>query len=75
MGNIPFFVRQAFLNMNRNRQRTLFVLFCIALVGITLYNRPGEAGIGLLLIFTGVPFFYYWKDRKAAPDEEIDEPA
>lgn len=53
----------------------LFVLFCIALVGITLYNRPGEAGIGLLLIFTGVPFFYYWKDRKAAPDEEIDEPA
>ncbi|MCB1041576.1 MAG: hypothetical protein KDC35_01465, partial [Acidobacteria bacterium] len=33
MKHIPFFFRQAFANMDRNRQRTLFVLFCIA-VGV-----------------------------------------
>lgn len=33
MKHIPFFFRQAFANMNRNRQRTVFVLFCIA-VGV-----------------------------------------
>lgn len=54
MGNIPFFVRQAFLNMNRNRQRTLFVLFCIAVgVGAVVSLRSlglmiGEALTGNL---------------------------
>ncbi|MCA9988821.1 MAG: ABC transporter permease, partial [Anaerolineales bacterium] len=33
MQNLRFFLRQALSNMNRNRQRTLFVLFCIA-VGV-----------------------------------------
>ena len=33
MANLRFFLRQALANMNRNRQRTLFVLFCIA-VGV-----------------------------------------
>ena len=33
MKNVGFFMRQALSNMNRNRQRTLFVLFCIA-VGV-----------------------------------------
>lgn len=50
----------------------LFVLFCIALVGITLYNRPGEAGIGLLLILTGIPFFFAWRSRPAM-EGEVDE--
>lgn len=54
MGHIPFFVRQAFLNMNRNRQRTLFVLFCIAVgVGAVVSLRSlglmiGEALTGNL---------------------------
>lgn len=54
MGNIPFFIRQAFLNMNRNRQRTLFVLFCIAVgVGAVVSLRSlglmiGEALTGNL---------------------------
>lgn len=30
MKHFTFFIRQALLQMNRNRQRTLFVLFCIA---------------------------------------------
>lgn len=51
-----------------------FVLFCVALIIITLYNRPGEAGIGLLLILTGIPFFWKWRHRTGKSLEEIDEP-
>lgn len=42
----------------------IFVLFCIALVIITLYNRPGESVIGLLLILTGLIPFYLWRNRQ-----------
>ncbi len=50
----------------------LFVLFCLALVVITLYNRPGEAGIGLLLILSGIPFFMAWRHRPPM-DGDVDE--
>ena len=43
----------------------LFVAFCIVLVGITMYNRPGESVIGLALILTGAPLYYYWKKKHA----------
>jgi basic amino acid/polyamine antiporter, APA family len=39
----------------------IFVLFCIALIIITCINRPYEAGFGVLLMLTGVPFYYYWQ--------------
>jgi APA family basic amino acid/polyamine antiporter len=39
----------------------LFVLFCMALVLITFYNRPGEATIGLALMLTGVPPYLIWR--------------
>jgi basic amino acid/polyamine antiporter, APA family len=38
----------------------LFVLFCAALVVITCINRPREAAMGLILMLTGVPFYWYW---------------
>jgi APA family basic amino acid/polyamine antiporter len=38
----------------------LFVLFCAALVIITCINRPREAAMGLGLMLTGVPFYWYW---------------
>ncbi len=38
----------------------LFVLFCIALIIITCKTHPREAGIGLALMLTGVPFYFYW---------------
>jgi APA family basic amino acid/polyamine antiporter len=41
----------------------LFVLFCVVLVAVTIYQDPGNAGIGLLLIFSGIPFYFLWKDR------------
>ncbi|MCF8246821.1 MAG: amino acid permease [Saprospiraceae bacterium] len=39
----------------------LFILFCIGLVINTLIEQPREAGIGLFLIATGIPFYYYFK--------------
>ncbi|MDJ1481544.1 amino acid permease [Cytophagaceae bacterium YF14B1] len=38
----------------------LFIIFCIVLIANTLIERPREAGIGLFLILTGLPFYFYW---------------
>lgn len=43
----------------------IFILFCLALICNTLIARPREAGFGLLLIASGIPF-YYWFTRKSA---------
>lgn len=42
----------------------LFIVFCILLVGNTLIERPREAGIGLILILLGIPF-YRWFRRES----------
>lgn len=41
----------------------LFVIFCFALIIITLFTHPREAGIGLVLMLTGVPFYFYWNKQ------------
>jgi basic amino acid/polyamine antiporter, APA family len=41
----------------------LFVLFCIALIIITCINHPREAAIGLVLMATGLPFYFYWSAK------------
>jgi len=43
----------------------LFVLFCAALIVITCINSPREAGLGIVLMLTGVPFYWYWNSRKS----------
>jgi APA family basic amino acid/polyamine antiporter len=48
----------------------MFVAFCLVLIILTLYNRPGEAIIGLLLIGTGIPFYLKWKNRPAMADAD-----
>jgi APA family basic amino acid/polyamine antiporter len=40
----------------------LFIIFCIFLIGNTLYTRPREAGIGLTLILLGIPFYMWFKN-------------
>ena len=40
----------------------IFILFCIALFFNTIVTRPREAGMGILLMLTGIPF-YYWFNR------------
>jgi len=42
----------------------IFVIFCLFLIGNTIISRPREAGIGLVLIFLGVPF-YWWFQRQS----------
>lgn len=43
----------------------VFVLFCLTLLTITFVNSPVKSVIGLLLIFSGLPFYFYWKKSKA----------
>ncbi len=41
----------------------IVILFCAALFINTIIERPREAGIGMALMLSGVPF-YYWFNRK-----------
>ncbi|MCC6292670.1 MAG: amino acid permease [Bryobacterales bacterium] len=41
----------------------LFVLVAGALILSTLRDSPRESMLGLVLIFAGLPFYFYWKKR------------
>lgn len=41
----------------------LFVVFCLVLVAVTIYQAPRNAGIGLVLIFSGIPLYFHWRRR------------
>lgn len=41
----------------------LFVIFCAALVIISVVEKPREAGIGAALILTGVPVYFYMRKK------------
>lgn len=47
---------------------SIFILFCIVLLINTFYTRPREAFMGIGLILTGVPLFFYFKKRKKRED-------
>lgn len=38
----------------------IFVLFCLTLVLVTIFQNPRDAGIGLGLILIGIPFYIFW---------------
>lgn len=42
----------------------VFIAFCAVLVVNSLVERPWECGMGLCLMATGVPFYYFWKTQK-----------
>ena len=42
----------------------LFVLFCVALIVITCINHPREATLGIVLMLSGLPFYFYWTRKK-----------
>jgi len=44
----------------------IFIVFCLALIVITLVERPREALLGLGLMLTGVPFYLYWVGKMKA---------
>lgn len=45
----------------------VFILFCLALIATTLMARPREALLGLGLMLTGVPFYFYWSKKEDVP--------
>jgi len=53
----------------------IFVIFCFVLVIVTVFQQPREAIIGLVLIFTGWPFYFYWSWRNAAAAKSGETPA
>jgi len=42
----------------------IFVLFCITLVVVTIIQNPRDAGLGLLLVLSGIPFYIFWNRKK-----------
>jgi APA family basic amino acid/polyamine antiporter len=42
----------------------IFVLFCVALLIITFASKPREATMGLVLMAAGIPFYFYWNNKK-----------
>lgn len=42
----------------------IFILFCVALIVITLIGKPREALVGLGLMASGLPFYWYWNRKK-----------
>lgn len=42
----------------------VFIIFCVFLIANTIYTRPREAGIGLVLILIGVPLYWIFKRKK-----------
>jgi len=43
----------------------IFCMCCLLLIGVTLYNQPKEALSGLGLIASGIPFYWFWTQRKS----------
>ena len=41
----------------------VFILFCIGLFFNTIITRPREAAIGLILIFSGIPVYFFLKRK------------
>ncbi len=42
----------------------LFVIMSAAIVISALYNSPRESLLGLILIFTGFPFYFHWRKQR-----------
>lgn len=43
----------------------IVVVFCAALFVNTLFTRPREAAIGMVLMLTGIPMFYFFRRRNS----------
>lgn len=41
----------------------VFILFCIVLTGISFYESPAQSITGLFLIVSGLPFYFYWRNK------------
>lgn len=41
----------------------VFVLFCVVLLGISFHDSLSKSLMGLVLIFSGLPFWFLWRKR------------
>jgi basic amino acid/polyamine antiporter, APA family len=41
----------------------IFILFCIGLFFNTIVTRPREAAIGMALILSGIPVYFFFRRR------------
>lgn len=41
----------------------IFVLFCILLTSMSFYESPEKSLMGILLIVSGLPFYFFWRKR------------
>jgi basic amino acid/polyamine antiporter, APA family len=48
----------------------VFILFCIGLFFNTIITRPREAAIGMILIFSGIPVYFFLKRKYSKPDSD-----
>jgi APA family basic amino acid/polyamine antiporter len=48
----------------------IFILFCIGLFFKTIITRPREAAIGMILIFSGIPVYFFLKKRYSKINKE-----
>lgn len=48
----------------------IFILFCIGLFFNTIITRPREAAIGMILIFSGIPVYFFLKRKYSKTKEE-----
>ena len=42
----------------------LFIAICVFIVGNTIYKYPVNTAIGLGIILTGIPVYYFWRSRR-----------
>ncbi|MEO5783226.1 MAG: amino acid permease [Ginsengibacter sp.] len=47
----------------------IVIIFCIVLVFNTIYSRPREAAIGVALMLTGVPMYWWFKKKNNVQNE------
>lgn len=48
----------------------IFILFCIGLIFNTIATRPREAAIGMILILTGIPVYFFLQRRYSKAEDE-----
>lgn len=41
----------------------VFILFCVVLTIISFYESPAKSLMGILLIVSGLPFYFYWQKK------------
>jgi basic amino acid/polyamine antiporter, APA family len=41
----------------------LFAIICLAIVASTVWSNPGNSAIGLGILLTGIPVYWYWSRR------------